>query len=199
MKEKLEKIDEFLYEVNIEQIQEELKEDNHELRRSLDWLDISDMVDKFYDCDAGPRIINNRRIGAPAGYRPLNMDVKKVGFEDYPELLGYDREERNNRILEYVKLWVVYVGTEKLKELDPRVNHLKLRLNSEKGFVELVEEQKKKKRDMKEVFDEISDMKEKLRSKDRSGYEELSEEEKEKVDERAKELIEKWSGSVVEE
>ncbi|MFW6048298.1 MAG: hypothetical protein ACOC87_03275 [Candidatus Natronoplasma sp.] len=194
MKEKVEKMNEFLYEVNYEQIKRELEEKYGEVRKSLKWLDISDEVGKFYDCDAESRRINGKSISAPVGYRSLNRKVKKVGFSDYPELLGYDREERNERILEYVKLWVVYVGIDKLRELEEKVEGIDLRLPDEKDFVGLVETQKKKMGDVNELAEGIDEIREKLRGRDRSGYEEMSEREKEKIDERARELVEEWSG-----
>ncbi len=46
----------------------------------------------------------------------------------------------------------------------------------------------------KELRDEVLEIKKRLEEKDRSGYEELSEEEREKVNERARGLVEEWKG-----
>ncbi len=179
---------EFLYEIFSEEIEKKLKEKHGEVKRSLKRLDIKESVEEFYDCDAEPRSINGKHIGAPAGYRGLDRRVKKVGFSDYSKLLSFEGEERNERIEEFVKLWVVYVGEEKLEELKERCESIELVENN--NFFEAWEANKD---ELKALKDEVFRIKKKLFERDRSGYEELSEKEREEVDERAEELIEKWS------
>ncbi len=122
----------------------------------------------------------------------LNQELEKIGFSDYPEFLGIDEEERDEKIKDLVRDWVIYVDWDKYKELRERISSIDIKLSSYDSVLELGRDYKNKMKRLEKIEDELKEIHRDWEEKVGESYEEMSEEEKEETDEIVKGLLEKW-------
>lgn len=180
-----EKVMEYLVPVSQDELQQKLDDKLKEVKKLVDRFDISEEVGKFYRCEAKSRRINGKHIGAPAGYRPLDRKLRKIGFSGYEDFLQYDEEERDEKIEKFVKDWITYVDRERYRELKKELIDLDVELPEVKRFPELGKSYKTKMEKLEEIEEEMKEMHQNWKEK------------KEPIDEKLKDIgeeeIEKFS------
>lgn len=154
----IEDVMKYLVPVSKEIYQRKLDEKLKSVKKFTGKFDISDEVGKFYDCEASGRSINGKHISPPAGSRPLDRELSKIGFSGYDEFLGYDEEIRDGKIEDLVKDWVTYVDRERYRELSEELADLDIELPEFDRFPELGRSFKNKMEELDRIGEELKDI-----------------------------------------